>query len=311
MTHGRDYSIEAVNKGRGLNSFEVYGLAIGANLAYSSASLIYSIYAKRFSSVWINQIKVFTAFIAFLIAMTLSQQFVAITSASFILLLLSGLVGLCLGDIFIFKAFTTLGAGRSLVLYSFQPLILGIYGYFFLAQFFHTQHVVAFLCMMICVFIFMLERNKSVGHWDLKSFLWAFSGICLDALGIVLTRTAYEHDPDLQTFQVNVIRCLGALIGFLLINPKSYQRLYQDLTQIALKEKTVILSASFIGCFLSLTLYLAALKHAHVGMLTSIAITGPVWVSLLECVYYKKLPGKYLLGAFSFFTVGFYLMVTA
>ncbi len=303
--------MKAVNKGRGLNSFEVYGLAIGANLAYSSASLIYSIYAKRFSSVWINQIKVFTAFVAFVLAMVVTQQFAPVSSTSILLLLLSGLVGLCLGDIFIFKAFTTLGAGRSLVIYSFQPLLLGIYGYFFLSQLFNYQHLTAFLCMLVCVFIFMLERSRAVGHWDLKSFLWAFSGICLDGLGIILTRTAYENDPQLQTFQVNVIRCLGALIGFLLLSPKSFQRLYQDLTQIALKEKTLILSASFVGCFLSLTMYLAALKYAHVGMLTSIAITGPVWVSLLECFYFKKMPGKYLLGAFSFFIIGFYLMITA
>lgn len=293
-----------------MNSFEVYGLAIGANLAYSSASLVFSLYAKRFSSLWINQIKVFTAFLAFLLAMVISQKYIFINPKALTLLLLSGLSGLCFGDIFLFRAFTTLGAGRSLVLYSFQPLMLGIYGYFFLGQLFLTHQALAVLCMIVCIFIFMLERNKATGHWDIKSFLWAFFGIFLDAVGIMLTRSAYEIEPQLETFQVNVIRCLGALMGFLLISPKSYQVVYTDFRNLGKKEKSLLVASAIVGCFLSLTMYLAALKHAHLGMLTSIAITGPVWVSMLECIYYKRAPNKFLLGAFGFFLLGFYLMIT-
>ena len=299
-----------MNKGRGLNSFEIYGLAIGANLAYSSASLIYSLYAKRFSSIWINQIKVLTAFVAFSMAMLIGQRFVSLSHPSLGFLLLSGFSGLCLGDIFIFRAFRTLGASRSLIIYSFQPLLLSIYGYIFLKQILRPQDLLAFLSMVTCVFIFMLERNKNTGSWDIKSFLWAFLGICLDAIGIILTRTAYDAQPELETFQVNTVRCLGAIAGFILLSPRGYFHVFKDLKNLKYREQSLVITSSFIGCFLSLTMYLAALKHAHVGMLTSIAITGPVWVSLLECIYERKAPSRFLLGAFSFFIFGFYLMVS-
>jgi drug/metabolite transporter (DMT)-like permease len=310
MTHARYYSIQKPNKGSPLNSLEVYGLAIGSNLSFSTASMVFSIYATRFSSMWINQIKVFTAFVAFAIALMVSKNFVSVGAYPTTLLLLSGLSGLCFGDIFLFRSFATLGAGRSLVLYSFQPLMLGIYGYFFLSQFFSINQTLAVLCMIICIFIFMLERNKSTGSWDVKSFSWAFLGISLDAIGIMLTRSAYEIAPELETFQVNVIRCLGALIGFFLISPKSYAGVFNDFMGLKKREKSLLLASGFFGCFLSLTMYLAALKYAHVGTLTSIAITGPVWVSMLESIYYKKAPNRYLLGAFVFFLTGFYLMLT-
>jgi drug/metabolite transporter (DMT)-like permease len=119
-----------------LNSLQIYGLAIGANLCFSTASMVFSLYARRFSSMWINQVKVAVAFIAFFITLLFTKQFIHIPATSWGLLLLSGLAGLCIGDIFLFRTFATLGAGRSLVLYSFQPLILGIYGYFFLNQIF-------------------------------------------------------------------------------------------------------------------------------------------------------------------------------
>lgn len=292
-----------------MSTYEVYGLAIGANLAFSTASMVFSIYARRFSSMWINQVKVFTAFLAFLVAMFLSNKMVGLSSYSIAMLLLSGLAGLCVGDLFLFRAFTTLGAGRSLVLYSFQPLMLGIYGYFFLSQVFSLNQTLAVICMIICIFIFMLERNQATGSWDIKSFFWAFLGITLDAIGVMLTRSAYEVDPGLETFQANVIRCMGALIGFLLINPKSYIRVFKDVIGLDKKDQSLLFGSAIAGCFLSLTMYLAALKYAHVGTLTSISITGPVWVSMLECIYHRKWPTYLLLAAFATFLTGFYLML--
>ncbi len=260
---------------------------------------------------WINQVKAFIAFLAFLVAMVVTKQMVFVSTSTWTLLALSGLSGLCIGDLFLFRAFTTLGPARSLVIYSFQPLLLGIYGYFFLGQFFTLNQTLAVICMMICIFIFMLERNKTTGAWDLRSFIWAFVGIGLDAFGVMLTRQAYESNPSLETFQVNVIRCMGALIGFLLIKPNSYVTAARDIWSLRKREMTLVIVASIGGCFLSLTLYLAALKYAHVGTLTAIAITGPVWVSLLECLYYRRWPNPYLIGAFAFFLTGFYLMVIA
>lgn len=294
-----------------MSTFQIYLLAIGANLTYSSASLVFSVYAKRFSSMWINQIKVLTAFTAFLFAMVIFEDIASVSLSVVGFLLLSGFIGLCLGDLFLFRAFATLGPARSLVLYSFQPLMLGIYGYFFLAQHFSMNQTVAVICMVACIFIFMLERNKTTGSWDLKSFVWAFLGITLDAVGVMLTREAYELNQEMGTFQVNVIRCIGALSGFLFINPKSYVVLAKDVITLKRSEVVFLLGAAFCGCFLSLTMYLAALKYAHVGTLTAIAITGPIWVSLLECLYHRRWPNKYLVGAFVFFMVGFYLMLIA
>lgn len=294
-----------------MSSFEVYALAIGANLTYSTASMVFSVYAKRFSSMWINQVKVFTAFLAFLVAMMFSDQLVSVSPTVVTLLILSGFAGLCVGDIFLFKAFTTLGPARSLVLYSFQPLMLGLYGYFFLGQFFSLNQTLAVICMIVCIFIFMLERNKTTGSWDPKSFVWAFLGITLDAIGVMMTREAYELNSGLETFQVNVIRCIGALAGFFLISPKSYLTVATDVWNLRKREISLLVGSAICGCFISLTLYLAALKYAHVGTLTAIAITGPVWVSMLECLYHKRLPNFYLVGAFLFFLTGFYLMVIA
>lgn len=157
-----------------MSSLEVYALAFGANLSYSTATMVFSLYARRFSSMWINQVKVLIALISFVTAMILSNQMVPINATGATFLVLSGFVGLCMGDVFLYRAFITLGPARSLVLYSFQPLMLGLYGYFFLNQLFSLNQTLSVICMIICIFIFMLERNRMTGSWDFRSFIWAF-----------------------------------------------------------------------------------------------------------------------------------------
>lgn len=290
-----------------MSSFSVYILALAANLFFSTASLVFSVYAKKFSAWWINQVKVAIAILLFGAA-TWYTGLTPISVTAFSFLMLSGFIGLCIGDLFLFRAYTTLGAGRSLVLFSFQPLLLGVYGWFFLSQTFNTSQTLAVLCMVACLGVFLLERNKLTGHWDLRSFMWAFAGIALDAIGVMLTRQAYELTPAMETMQVNLIRCAGAMLGFLIIRPKGLVQVVRDITVMKPKEKFLVIIACVCGTFISLSLYLTALKYAHVASLTAVAITGPVWVSLLECIWEKKLPNRYLTTAFLFFIIGFYLM---
>jgi len=293
-----------------MKSYEVYSLAIGANLTFSTASMVMSHYAKRFSPIWVNQLKVLIATLAFITAFFVTQEVFAVSMTSGLLLFCSGFIGLCVGDIFLFRAFTTIGTGKTLVMFSCEPLLLGMYGYLFLGQVFSVNQTLAVICMIVCVFIFMLERNKLTGSWDLKYFFWAFIGITMDAMGIMLTRTAYEVAPQMETFQVNIIRCCGAITGFILLNPTGYLKVTRELVLLRKREITLLVGASLSGTFIALSLYLTALKYAHMGTLTAISITGPVWVSLIECFYYRRLPNFYLICAFSFFLTGFYLMIT-
>lgn len=290
-----------------MGSTTVYLLALTANLFFSSASMVFSIYSRRFSPAWINQFKIAVALACFVIA-ALVTGFTSISFSAVGLLVLSGVIGLCVGDMLLFKAFTTLGAARSLLLFSFQPLLLGLYGWFFLGQGITTGQLSAVACMVACLFAFVLERNRQIGQWDFKSFLWAFAGICLDAVGVMLTRSAYELTPEMGSMQVNVIRTLGAIVAFIAINPKSYAGIWRDFVVMRKRERSLLLIACICGTFVSLSLYLTALKYAHVASLTAVAITGPVWVSILECLWERKLPNRYLTIAFLFFLLGFYLM---
>jgi drug/metabolite transporter (DMT)-like permease len=270
--------------------------------------MVFSTYVKRFSPLWMNQMKVVVAMTGFAGAVVYTGM-VPVTHVALACLLASGVIGLCVADILLFRAFQTLGVARTLVLFSFQPMVLGIYGVLFLSQGLNLNQAGAISCMLACLLVFMMERSRLTGKWDIQSFGWALGGILLDAAGVVLTRTAYELTPAMETMQVNLLRCCGAMIGFFLISPRSFVVLKSGFLSLAGRERITIIIACISGTFISLSLYLMALKHAHMASLTSVAITGPLWVSLLECLIEKKLPNRFQIVAFAFFIFGFYLML--
>jgi drug/metabolite transporter (DMT)-like permease len=284
----------------------LYGIA--SNLLFGTASITFSRFARTHSATWVNQIKVTLGLIGFLIAFLITESFAALTPVHHFFLLASGFSGLFLGDYFLFKSFATLGPARTLVLYSFQPFLLGVYGYLFLSQGLSGRQMIAILCMIACVFTFILERKRVTGKPDLKAFLFAFTGVIFDAIGVALSRQSYEASPDLGPFQANATRAFGALIGFLALSPLFLKHISNDLLKLRSRDRNQILLACVFGTFLSLTFYLTALKTAHVATLTAISITSPVWVSLVEHVQSRSWPHRYLWVAFGMFLTGFWLM---
>jgi drug/metabolite transporter (DMT)-like permease len=288
-----------------------YLLAIGSNLLFGTASITFSRFSRSHSPTWVNQLKVTIGLAGFLIAFLVSESYTRLSLAGHGALLGSGLFGLFMGDYFLFRSFATLGPSRTLVLYSFQPFLLGLYGYLFLSQGFSGRQMVAIGCMILCVFAFVVERSRETGKHDLRSFAFAFVGICFDALGVMLSRQAYEETQDLGAFQANATRALGAIAGFLILSPTFMPDLARDLSGMNRKDRRQVLAACVFGTFLSLTLYLSALKSAHVASLTAISITSPVWVSLIEHARLRSWPSKELWCAFGLFLIGFWLMQTA
>jgi drug/metabolite transporter (DMT)-like permease len=290
-------------------SLTPYFLTLGSNLAFGTAAIAFSRFSKSHSPMWINQLKVSVAFFGFLAAFFLTEHYVGLPLAGNALLLLSGFMGLCIGDFFLFKSFVTLGPARTLVLFSFEPILMAIYGFAFLSQTLNHQQALAILCMIACVITFVFERNKMTGKWDIQSFLFAFLGILLDSFGVMCSRQAYELTPDLGSFQANLTRAVGALIGFFILRPHSFTALVRHLKIMSSHERNLALGASFLGTFISLSLYLRALKTAHVATLTAISITGPVWVSCIEHVRDRSWPNRYLWLALVLFLSGFALMM--
>lgn len=288
----------------------VYIYALTATLCFSVASVIFTEFAHRTNAVWVNCFKAFMAAVCCAITLQVMGGWSAVTPYAVALFLLSGLLGLNIGDYFMLKAFQRIGPGRTLLLYGFEPVFVGTASYFLFGQTLSPYKLIAIIFLFGCLFTFSYEKFKESGHWELKGFLMALTFIFLDSVGLVMTRLGFNDNPNLEPIQAHFIRCMGAILGFWVLSFIRPFHFLKTFKSMQIRARTMIALGAFFGTFLSLSLYFTAVKTGHLASVTSISITAPFFATLAECIYHKKLPSKYLIFALVQFVIGFYILIT-
>lgn len=285
-----------------------YTLVIASSVCFSGASLVFASVARRLSPMWMNIAKVVVAWIAFGGAVFAFGTWVPLPTAPWLALLTSGALGLAIGDAFLLAAYARIGAARTLILFGFQPLFLGLASYYVFGQELSARKAIAVLFFIGCLFVFSLERYHEEGRWEVRGLLAALVAVLFDNAGVILSRWAFEHAQGLQPLQANLVRCSGALGLFLVLGSILRVPLVQGWRQLEGATRGLVITASLVGCFLSLLLYLSALRQGPIATLAAIGGGGPIFASAFECAYHRRPPSIYLVCALLLFLCGFGLL---
>lgn len=289
--------------------YHVLALALGANFCFAAGSQFFTHFTKKLGSFWMNWFKAAFALILFAGWMLATE---GITWPGFEItfyLFLSGIIGLAIGDICLLQAFKDLGPGRTLMLFSFQPLLAGTAGHIFFDQGLDAERFWAIFFFISCVLIFSLESFRKDKHWAMGGIMMALAGMVLDTAGVIITRFIFDQHSEVTPMSSNLYRTLGAVFFFFLFSFHKRKTLIKPFLGLSTAEKYGVLFGSFLGTFLSLALYLAAVQYAHLASLAGVAITAAIFSSLFECIWNRKWPSFYLWSAFISFLLGMYILL--
>lgn len=286
-----------------------YLLAIGSSLIFAISSVYYTVYARRFSPIWMNTVKALVLFVALIVTTRIFESWHNTPWPVVSALMISGLLGLAIGDIFLLNAFARIGAARTLILFGFQPLFIGIAAKYLFDQDLNPLRLLSIFFFMGCLYTFSLEKFKSHGHWEIWGLLAALIGVLFDNAGVLLTRWALNTSPELGTLQTNLYRATGAILFFVVLNMIKPNYIAKNFVSLTSQEKKHVILFSFSGTFISLFLYLSALRMGHLASIASVGVSGPLFASLFECYRDQKRPTVYLYVALGFFMTGFSLLV--
>jgi drug/metabolite transporter (DMT)-like permease len=314
-----------------------YMLTLGATLSFSSASLVFAKFSRSVSVLWMNTAKASVALALLCLTLPLlwavngsfalftlgSGTWVPPSEITTYALLLSGVIGLGIGDLFLLDAFIRIGVSRTLMLYGFQPLLLGIGAALLFDQSFDLHRLVAIAFLIGCLLVFSIERYRETRSWEFRGLIMATIGVSMDTAGVLLTRFAFEKSPYTQPLEGHLVRCIGALLSYAVIAAFIHARrrargstertpvigLVTNFLRLDLKSRGLLLLGCFGGTYLSLCLYLTAIQIGHLASLAAIAITGPMFAALLESIIQRKRPSRYLVIAFGLFLCGFFVLL--
>ncbi|MDJ0875834.1 MAG: DMT family transporter [Desulfobacterales bacterium] len=218
---------------------------------------------------------------------------------NWIWLSVSGLIGLTLGDICLFRAFILVGARIAALVMAFVPVISALISWLFLGEILSRLDQTGMLLTTSGIIMVVTgKRADSSGTrrgYSLMGLLMALGGALGQAVGLVFSKYgmgAYD------AFAANHIRLLAALAGFVLLFTLTgrWRKLAHATRHPSGMAYTTL--GSFFGPFVGVSLSLYAVQHTQVGIAATIIALVPIFIIPPSMILKKEKIGlRDLVGA--------------
>jgi len=256
--------------------------AILVALFWTITALAFESASKKVGSLPVNIIRLILGFLFLsLLNLIIRGRFFP-TDASmhnWIWLSVSGLIGFVLGDLFLFKSYTIIGAWFAMLIMTLAPPLAALFGWIILDETMDFKSLSGMMLTLIGITIALFskdhENNKIAIRKPFMGIVFAFFGALGQALGIVFSKYGMqEYSP----FPSTQIRIITGIIGFALIITLSGR---WNTVLAALKDRkgmTAITTGSFFGPFLGVSFSLMAIKYTSAGIASTIMAIVPILI---------------------------------
>ncbi|MBD2048033.1 DMT family transporter [Coleofasciculus sp. FACHB-64] len=257
--------------------------ALSAAFLWAIASLVYSRLGRQIPPLELNLFKGIIA-IAFLVLTLLlqGQLLPEINPTALTLLLLSGVLGIGLGDTAYFAAINCLGARRTLILETLAPPLTAVLALVFLQEQLTAAAWCGILLTILGVVWVVTERvpnsTAESKHLTMRGISWGLLAAVAQATGAVLSRTALIQS-SISPLWSTLVR-LGAGVLVLLLWKLLGQRQVNGWLKPLQSWRIVgvIVITAFFSTYLGIWLQQTSLKFAPAGIAQTLSSTSPLFV---------------------------------
>jgi len=206
---------------------------------------------------------------------------------------LSGIVGLVLGDAFLFQAFIWVGPRLSMLMMSLAPIIAAAIAWIFLGEKLSWWQISGILITLIGIGWVVLEKNKNQPpnkESYLKGILFGLGGAAGQGLGVVLAKLGLSG--NFSPISANFIRMFIAMIVLWAVT--LVQKEFKSTINKAISNPKAllgILGGAFTGPFIGVSLSMLALQHTSIGVASTLMALPPIFLLPVERFYFKEKMG--------------------
>lgn len=197
--------------------------------------------------------------------------------SAYTLLLLSGVIGIGVGDTVFFMSLNILGAGLTgIVICMYSPFIIML-STIFLGERMSLPQIVGAFLIISAVLIATIERQKiTIGRHRLVAgvLLGVLSSAAM-AAGIVMIKPLLEGSPVLWA---TGIRLFGGtvVLTLILLFYRGRHRIIDSL--ISTKRLSYAISGSFIGAYLAMIVWIAGMKYTQASVASALNQTSVIFI---------------------------------
>ena len=276
--------------------------ALGTAFFWAFTAIWFTVAGRRVGSAVVNRTRLFFALILLSIAHLLVEGELLPFGAEperWLWLGLSGILGLVIGDAFLFQAFVVVGSRLAMLMMALVPVISTILAWLFLGQILTIVQVLAILIAVGGVawvgWISNSEGEEEDRKFVLRGILLGLGAAFGQAIGLIAAQKGLQG--DFSPLSGTLIRIIVAAIVIWSI---ALLRRQLGSTLEALGDRTAlraIMGATVVGPFIGVWLSLVAISLAPVGIASTLmSLTPIILLPLTRWFFKEQISGKVALG---------------
>lgn len=264
-------------------------LALSSAIFWALAVILFRISGKTVHPIGLNLFKnIFSALLIILTFLALKEPILLnLPWTDYLLMGLSGLIGIALSDTLFFYALNFLGAELvAIVDCTYSPFIIGL-SILFIGERMKTIQILGVLLIIFAVLLIAQKKNE-----ETISRRKLLSGIALGilamfftAVGIVMVKPLLNH---FSVLWASLLRLLGAIIslGIFIIFYPAPQRILRPL--FSTSNLKIVIPASFLGAYLGLIAWLGGMKYTQASIASALSQMNTIFIFILAAIFLKE-----------------------
>lgn len=201
---------------------------------------------------------------------------------------LSGVVGLALGDLFLFRAYALIGARLGMLMMSLAPVIGAVVAWLAWGETLQTGQIIGIAITLLGIaWVVGTRPADQAARPNGRGLLFGVLAATGQALGLVLSKQGLTG--GFSPFAGNAIRMLAAALAFWLITVAQGQAGQTMRTAHAHPQALKLLMlGALVGPVLGVSASLLAVQHAEVGVASTLMALPPVLLLPISHFVYKE-----------------------
>tara|TARA_Y100001935_G_C17289144_1_gene502207 strand:+ start:327 stop:1211 length:885 start_codon:yes stop_codon:yes gene_type:complete len=271
-----------------------YLLAIGAAAIWSAVALSATRIVRYFGSYNYNLLRLLGIIVIFFPYIYINWQSIYFNQSIFTAIVLSSIIGIIIGDTFLFICLKRLGPRRQALLFSMQIPFTIILAEIFL------QTLPSLIELVGCGLIFLgiiiaIQFNRTIPDDDLENiqgnkYTGLFAGIGLalcQSIGIILMKPALVSTDPIVVSYLRVIVAAIIMFGslFFIKNNQLWERMR------AVRKTIFSIFLGFMGMGVGMTMLIYALKYGNPGVISTLSSTMPIMIIPILWIVTKNYAG--------------------
>ena len=276
--------------------------ALCAAILWAFSSFVFTNATLRIGTTQLNISRLALATLFLLITFACLGLTIKIRAEQIRWLAFSGLIGLVIGDTFLFMGFREIGPRTTMLIMSINPAIAAVIAFFVFGESISLYGIIGIFITLSGVSLVVLgTKSKEDDRFKISKIGILFGIIAATGQGVGLIFAKLSNNSgDVNSLVATFIRIFSALL--ILLPIALFTKKMSNPIKVFTKDRKalgLVVIGSIIGPYLGITLSFIAITYTKVGIASTIMSSVPIFMLPLSRWFYKeKLTWIAVSGAF-------------